>query len=63
MRNRPGGKNGWSLRCMAYAAIGKAFINYTNDNNVITKCESLVVNVTGSWGSPDGQLYATLPAT
>lgn len=32
-------------------------------DNEITKCESLVVNVTGSWGSPDGQLYATLPAT
>lgn len=30
---------------------------------VITKCESLVVNVTGSCGSPDGQLYATRPAT
>lgn len=32
-------------------------------HNSRTKCESFVVNVTGSCGSPDGQLYATLPTT
>lgn len=30
---------------------------------IFTKCESFVVNVTGSCGSPEGQLYATRPAT
>lgn len=28
-----------------------------------TRCESRVVKVTGSWGSPDGQLYSTRPTT
>lgn len=32
-------------------------------NKILTKCESRVVNVTGSCGSPAGHVYATRPAT